>query len=289
MTNANSSTIHDLSYRRYRGERVGRRGAWRALYTQSFRGMFGLGRPFKSKLIPIFVVVLSLLPVLASLMAASSNSALPLRYGQLISAPLLLFVLFVSAQVPEVLSRDQQHHVLALIFTRDVTRTSYAVARYSAIYSAIFLVAIAPLLVLYLGQLGIAADPSIAFRAMGGRLWPIVVFASFAAFALAGISSALAVWTPRRGYATTAIFGTFLLCAAVATGLDSLADVGMRNAELLDPIRAMRTFAMLLFDESNASMRRNPPLALIAYVQLLLGLGVSGFAVLWFRVRRLQA
>lgn len=285
-----TSTIHDLSYRRYHGVRVGPSGAWRALYVQGMRSMFGFGRPFKSKMIPVIVVVLSLLPVMASLtFASASNGAAPLRYGMLIGGAQLLFVLFVSAQVPEVFSRDQQHRVLALIFTRDVTRNAYAFARFAAILTSVFLVAFLPLLILYLGQIGIAADPSIAFDAMGGRIGPVLAQSSLTAFALSGISSAIAVWTPRRGYASIAIFGVFLLLAAVATGMDSLADMGMRSAELLDPIRAMRTMAMLLFKETNASMAANPPFALIVYVQLLLGIGASGLAVLVYRVRRLAA
>lgn len=284
-----TSTIHDLSYRRYHGARVGQSGAWRALYAQGLRSMFGLGRTFKSKLVPVIVVVLSLLPVLASLtFASASKSAAPLRYGMLIGGAQLLFVLFVSAQVPEILSRDQQHKVLALIFTRDVTRNAYALARFAAIFTSVFLVAFLPLLILYLGQMGIAVDPSVAFGEMGGRIGPVLLQSSLTAFALSGISSAIAVWTPRRGYATITIFGVFLLLAAVATGMDALADVEMRSAELLDPIRAMRTMAMLLFKESNASMVANPPFALSTYVLVLLGIGASGLAVLVFRVRRLH-
>ena len=42
------STIHDLGYRRYEGAREGARGAFRALFWQGVRPMFGLGRPIKA-------------------------------------------------------------------------------------------------------------------------------------------------------------------------------------------------------------------------------------------------
>ena len=284
------STIHDLGYRRYSGPRVGASGAWSALYVQSVRTMFGLGRPAKAKAIPVLVIVVTMLPALAMLIAASaSNGQVPPRYGQLIGAQLLMFVLFLAAQVPEVLSRDQQHQLLPLLFTRDVTRLSYAMARFWAIFSAVFMVSLAPMLLLYLGEIGIAKDPSATFTVMGNRIWPVLAQSTLSALAMSGIGAALAVWTPRRAYATAAIFGTFLLLAAIATGLDDLAGVSRRTAELLDPIRAMQTMAMIFFGEQNRGMELNAPPSIGVYVALTLGIGAVGLLVLTWRMRRIRA
>lgn len=250
--------------------------------------MFGVGRPFKSKAIPVGVIVLSMLPALAGLTVASSSAgAIPLRYAQIVGGQLLLFVLFVAAQVPEVLSRDQQHRVLALVFTRDVSRNAYTSARFAAVYLAMLIVALAPLLLLYLGELGIAVDPAAALKTMGHKIWPVLAMASLSALVFSGVSSALASLTPRRAYATTAIFGVFLLLAAVSTGVDELAGWSMRQAELIDPVRTLRTMGMVLFKETNRSTTLNPPLALSVYVAFAFGIGVSGCAILWWRVRRL--
>ncbi len=284
------STIHDLGYRRYSGPRVGASGAWSALYVQSVRTMFGLGRPAKAKAIPVLVIVVTMLPALAMLIAASaSNGQVPPRYGQLIGAQLLMFVLFLAAQVPEVLSRDQQHQLLPLLFTRDVTRLTYAMARFWAIFSAVFIVSLAPMLLLYLGEIGIAKVPSATFRVMGNRIWPVLAQSTLSALAMSGIGAALAVWTPRRAYATAAIFGTFLLLAAIATGLDDLAGVSRRTAELLDPIRAMQTMAMIFFGEKNRGMELNAPPSIGVYVALTLGIGVAGLLTLTWRMRRIRA
>ena len=283
------STIHDLGYRRYTGARVGPSGAWSALYAQAFRAMFGLGRPMKSKVIPIIVIAVTMLPALGTLVAASaSGGQVPIRYGQIIGAQLLLFVLFVSAQVPEVLSRDQQHHLLPLLFTRDVTGVSYALSRFSAMFTAVFIVALAPLLLLYLGEVGIAKDPAATFAVMGNRIWPVLAQSTLSAFAMTGIGVALAVWSPRRAYATAGIFGTFLLLAAISTGLDDLAGVSLRTAELLDPLRAMRTMAMILFGETNRGMELNPPASIGVYIALTLGVGAVGLAVMTWRMQRIR-
>ena len=288
-TSLDGSTIHDLGYRRYSGPRVGASGAWSALYSQSLRAMFGLGRPAKAKVIPTLVLAVTMLPSLAVVTAASaSNGQVPIQYGRLVEGQLFMFVLFLAAQTPEVLSRDQQHRLLPLLFTRDVSRTSYATARFLAIYSAMFIVALAPLLLLYVGQIGIAKDPALAFRTMGDRLWPVLAQATLSALAFTGIGAALAAWTPRRAYATAAIFGTFLLLAAVSSGLDGLAGLGLRSAELLDPLRAMRTMALIFFGETNRAMELTPPPPIGVYVALAIGVGVLGLCVLMLRMRRVR-
>ena len=51
----------DLGYRRYEGRRLGRKGAFLALYMDGVRACFGLGRPARSKVVPVGLLVLALL------------------------------------------------------------------------------------------------------------------------------------------------------------------------------------------------------------------------------------
>ena len=88
------STIHDLGYRRYEGERVGPSGAFIALYTQGVRAMFGLGRPTKAKIVPLLAVGATFLSALGALVGASlTKGQMPVRYGQVVGGQFLLFVL----------------------------------------------------------------------------------------------------------------------------------------------------------------------------------------------------
>lgn len=209
------STIHDLGYRRYEGSRVGSGGAWRALFRQGFRAMFGLGRPAKAKAVAAFVCVASVLPMLGQVSAASlSQGMMQVRLGGFVAPNIILFALFVAAQAPEVLSRDQQHRVLPLILTRDVTRFSYASARFCAILAALFLVALCPLLLYFLGEIGIAADPAKQFSETGWKIFPVLAQAALTSAAIGGMAAALASWTPRRAFATAAIIGVFLVATA---------------------------------------------------------------------------
>jgi ABC-2 type transport system permease protein len=282
------TAIHDLGYRRYDGTRVGARGAWLALYWQGVRTMFGLGRAIKSKLLPAFVLAATLLPALATLAASSASQGMvPVRYGPLITGQLILFVLFVAAQAPELLSRDQQHRVLPLILTREVTRTSYATARWAAMTTALFAVALAPLLLLYVGEIGVAKDPAAAFEKVGTRIGPVFVQAALTAIALSGVGAALAAWTSRRAYATAAIIGVLLTATGIATGLDGLAGVSPRVSEFVDPIHTLRTLGFILFGETTRSMELDPPASVWVYAGALGALGAAGAAILQWRVRRL--
>ena len=57
-----AGSIYDLGYRNYEGKRLGRRYAVLSLYIQSLRGVFGFGRHTSSKIIPIGLTIVALLP-----------------------------------------------------------------------------------------------------------------------------------------------------------------------------------------------------------------------------------
>ena len=284
------SAIHDLGYRRYEGGREGAVSAWRALFWQGFRALFGLGRGAKAKIIPVFAVVVTHLPALAMVAAASASQGMVnVRYGQIVVGSLPLITLFAAAQIPEILSRDQQHRVLPLILTRDITRFSYATARYAALVLALFLVALGPMLLLYIGEIGGAPDPSQVFATMGTRIFPILAQASLTAFAIGGIAASLAAWTPRRAYATAAIIAFFLVTVAISSALNDIAGVPRRITELVNPIGAMETQARLFFGETTRRMERLKPMSLAVHAALMTGIGIVGATVLWLRIRRVNA
>lgn len=281
------STIHDLGYRRYDGAREGARGAFRAVFWQGFRAMFGIGRPLKTKAVPVFVSVVTMLPALASVAASGATGGqLPITYANVIGAQALLFLLFSAAQAPEMLCRDQQHRVLPLMFTRDVTRTHYAIARLLALFTAMFLVALAPLLILYLGEIGVAKDPGATFAAMGGKLGPVLLFATLLAWVMSTVSAFLSSLTSRRAYATAAVIGTFLSTVVISQGLQDLAGMSEATTKMLDPIETLRTTAMQLFGETKRWMELTPPPSVWVHVTELTAIGAVAAAGLLWRVRR---
>jgi ABC-2 type transport system permease protein len=288
MTNPRTATIHDLGYQRYDGPVLGPWSAWMALFTQGLRAMFGLGRTAKAKIVPVFVLGATLLQALSQVaIASASNGQAPIRYGVFFQGALIVYVLFAAAQAPEILSRDQQHHVLPLIFTRSITRTGYTLARFSSLAASVFLMVFSALFLLYIGQIGISSDPAKTFGEMGHQIGPVLAMSCITAALLGGVAGAIAAWTPRRAYATAAIIALFLVLAAVSSGIDDLAGLSPRNAELIDPVRSLRMLCMLMFGEKNRGMETSPPLDIEVYVMCAVGAAIVGASLLHVRVRKL--
>jgi len=292
------STIHDLGYRRYDGPREGWWGAWQALFWQGFRSMFGLGRGLRAKAIPVFVLAMVLLPLLAAVAAAgattgaatdASAGAPALPYGLLIGSQLLLFVLFIAAQVPEVLCRDRQHGVRPLLLTRALAPREYALARLGAVWVAMWLVATVPLLLLYAGELAIAADPAARFAESRSRLGPVLLSGTMTAWVIGSLAAMMASLTARRAFASMLVVGLFLALAAAATGVDDGVAMPAIVREFLDPLRALRTMAMLLFGETTWAMETNPPPSVGVFVVVFIVTGALASLVAMRRLERVDA
>jgi ABC-2 type transport system permease protein len=252
-------SIYDLGYRHYEGARLGRRHAFLALYTASLRQLFGLGRGARSKLIPWGLTAMTFLPAVIALAitavvgtqtsgsfgsggaaggpgvggpgaggpGAGGGSSNPLTsligfsgyYGDVSQ---FLF-LFVAAQAPELLGRDQRFHVLTLYFSRALRRSDYALARFSALTTALFGILVLPQVLLFLGR-GLAADDVAAtLLADLPSLPPVVAQAVVVALLLSSLGLASAAFSPRRAYAAAAIIAAIIvppIVAAVVQGGD---------------------------------------------------------------------
>src|SRR5690348_3254497 len=103
-----SGVIYDIGYQGYDGPRLGRRHAVLALYVHGLRGVFGLGRPAKSRVLPWLVVAIMFIPIVVLIAVMSRTGTQVERYDFYpfqLQAPLAVFL---AAQAPELLSRDQR-------------------------------------------------------------------------------------------------------------------------------------------------------------------------------------
>ncbi len=114
------SAIHDIGYQRYRGRRLGRSYARKALYTHSFRTAFGLGRSGKAKIFPWLAASLFLLIAVIVVAIRSQTGRLVISYIDLPQSASLLVLLFVATAAPELVSRDLRSKVLPLYFSRPI-------------------------------------------------------------------------------------------------------------------------------------------------------------------------
>lgn len=246
-----SGSIYDLGYQHYEGPRLGRSHAIQALWLDGIRACFGIGRPGRAKIVPIGLLVIALVPaVIAVGVEAISNGVVPdpIRYDNYFSTIVQIVILFVAAQAPELVGRDQRYHVLSLYFTRALERLDYALAKLAALVSALLILTLSPQLAIFLGKVMGASDTARALSDNAADLPAIVLSALAAAIVMAGISLAIAAYTPRRAYATAAIFAAFYVAFGVSEAIAHAATgEAARYAILLAPATVIDGVTAWLF------------------------------------------
>jgi ABC-2 type transport system permease protein len=238
---AASGVIHDLGYRRYDGPRLGRAQIIRALTWHSFRSAWGWGRGAKAKIIPILAFIAICLPAFVNAFAVARGNARLFGYDVYTpSLRVIIVIVFLAAQAPELVSRDLRSRVLPLYFSRPLLRGDYPLAKYLALTGALLVLIEIPLLILYAGTIasaksghGVWAETKALIPGLGmGLLWAVL---------LAAIALLLASSTGRRAYATGIVGIAFFLTWTMAElliqaeGGFTATDVGAQLGGLLSP------------------------------------------------------
>ena len=128
----------------------------------------------------------------------------------------------------------------------------------------------APLLLLYIGEIGIAKDPAAAFAQMGVAIWPVLAQSTLSALAMsgdwrgAGRRLRRAEHTRRRRFSAS-----FLLLAAISPVAATIWPACRAHRPSCSiRMRALRTMALLLFGETTRGMELEPPPPMGVYVAL---------------------
>src|ERR1022692_2765518 len=229
---ANGGVIHNIGYRSYEGQRLGRGEIVRALCWHSLRSSFGIGRGVKAKIVPVFMFVIICLPAIIDAAIVALNSAHTRQVSYDTYLPQLrIFVLliFVAVQAPELVSRDLRSHCLPLYFARPIRRIDYPAAKLAALFLACLAMIEIPLLLLYLGTITQVHGGS-AIWSQTRALIPGLVLGVAWALVLAGLGLLLASLSGRRAYATGAIAIFFFLGLTLATLLTQVGENGLGAA-----------------------------------------------------------
>ena len=293
-----TGSIYDLGYRRYDGPRLGRRHAVIALFRHSVRSVFGLGRGGRAKILPFICIGLPALiaAILVGVRALAGRAGfenLTLVPGHDGLYPLIgVFpVLFVAAQAPELLGRDQRYRTLTLYFSRALHRPDYAIGKLLALSVGVGAIVLVPHLIVTIGSILLNADTA---KGIGDELrrMPAVLGSSLVISVVsAAVALAIASLTARRSYATAAIFGVFIIpgiVVAVVIGLELgslshwiiLIDVG----SLLDGANG---WFFGVSPSNEAVFQSDVPTGVMTVAAIVIGLAATAFLIV--RYQRIAA
>jgi len=200
---------------------LGRAQITRALFVESAKGAYGLGRPARSKITPMLILAAMCLPALIIAVIAGVTQAdeLPANYTSYIFSTQMLVMIYVAAQAPASVSRDLRFRVMSLYLSRPLERIDYVVAKFAAMATALFLLMAVPLTILLAGaalaKLPISEQLPDYFRSLAG--------AALVAIVLAAIGLVIAALTPRRGLGVAAIIAVLAIVSGVQTAVQAIA------------------------------------------------------------------
>lgn len=208
--------ILDRGYRRYEGERRGRRAAIKSLALQTMQRSLGIRRSFWAKVFPTLAIFIAYVPAIVFVglsvllkdqldqaILRGNREILPTygAYYGFVWAAILVFVAFVA---PEVLCTDRRNGLLGLYLASPLNRDTYLVSKALAVTGAISLVTLGPPLLYLLGLTlnGRGPDGFDGFLLMLGRT---LLAGACVALLHVSLSFAVAATTTRRAAASAAI------------------------------------------------------------------------------------
>ncbi len=252
LTSARTGVIHDIGYQRYQGPRLGRDYALRSLYTYSLRSAFGLGRSFKSKIVPMTLGAFFIGPALLFTVLRSQGLE-TVTYIEFPAALTIPSVIFLALVAPELVSRDLRDRTLPLYFSRPLSRTCYALAKAAALFSALMLLLSLALLIMYLGAVFSVEGGLTGVLDETGDFLQGLLNAAILTAVPTSLSILIASLSGRRVLASGMVVALFMITAPVSTLLQEAAGSEdlQRLAGLLDPLTLTSGVTAWLFDVEN--------------------------------------
>ncbi|ANW19308.1 ABC transporter permease [Streptomyces clavuligerus] len=282
-----ATRIHNIGYRDYEGRRLGRSYARRSLFAQSLRGAYGLGRSAKSKVMPMTLAAIMVLPaaIVVAVAVATEAKALPIEYTGYAMALQPVIWLYLASQAPQSVSRDLRFRTVPLYFSRPIERVDYVAAKYGAMVSALLIFTTVPLIVLYLGALLAKMDFADQTAGFGQGLVGVVLLSLL----FGGIGLVLAALTPRRGFGVAAIIATLVTTSMAVSVVQLIADSSGSTAAiqwlgLFSPSSLISGFQDVFLGASSDIRGAEPSTAVgLLYLLVILGLSAGSYAALMRR------
>lgn len=222
-TPAPRGEIFERGYRHYEGPREGRAHAIRALIVYSIKRGLGIKKRWTAKIIPFTLTAAAFVPVVIIIgVRALLGSAVDwFNYASLYAALSIVLLLFAAVAAPEMLCDDRHEHVLQLYFSRALTRVDYLVAKVSALGILMGAIALAPALLLFVGNTLLASGPLSYLAHHVGDLGRVVAIGTLFSVFYAALGLVVASYTERKGVAAAIYVGGMLVVSGIVGAIFS--------------------------------------------------------------------
>jgi ABC-2 type transport system permease protein len=277
--------IYDRGYQHYDGPRLGRRHAFWALSRYSMKRALGIKKGWTSKVVPILLYVAVALVVVIPLgVEAFIPSASVLEYWDFFGFIFLIQGIFVATIAPEMLCGDRRENVLALYFSRAITRLDYLLAKLVAASILTLTISLVPAAVYWLGRQFLDDNPMTAIKDHADDLGRIVVCGVLIAAYLGALGLAVSSFTGRKSIAVAIIIVGFVISTSLAYALAAAIESdSTRYFALLSPLDTIETLSYRLFEQPLVEDEFGEALSLWETVAGIVGIIAVCLGVMYWR------
>ena len=183
----------------------------------------GLGRGARSKILPILMVLVSIVPaaviiVIATITGEFGLTGRPVELGDYFPIITALLLILTGILAPGLLVSDRTENVLSLYLVRPMGIMDYLAGRWLAFFVMTTVIVLSGPLLLLLGYILLSDNAAQEFRD-NWLDFPKIFVASMAMGALlTSLPMGVAAFTPRRVYAAAVVIGG-VLALSVAVGI----------------------------------------------------------------------
>jgi hypothetical protein len=192
---------------------------------------------------------------------------------------------FVATIAPEMLCGDRRENVLALYFSRAISRLDYVLSKLAATAILTMTMSVVPVVFLWLFRQLLADKPLHALTTNIDDLGKVVLVGTLIALYLGCGGLVISSFTGRKSIATAIIFVGYAVLEGFTNGL--LEAVSANRTKdifaLLSPARLLGELAEKLFGTYNAQDSGHPGFSAGVYAAAAIGIIVIGIIIMVWR------
>ena len=262
MESRPSGQLFDIGYQRYDGPRQGRNRARLALFVSGVRQSLGLGRGGRSKILPVLMVLVSVVPAAVILVIAAISGGIidrPVELGDYFPINTLLLMIVAAILAPGLIVPDRTENVLSLYLVRPMGVFDYLAGRWLAFFLVTTVIILSGPLLLLAGYILLSENAAQEFRDNWLDFPRVLIAAAAMGAFITSIPMAVAAFTPRRVYAAAVVIGGVLVLSTAVGVLTEPIDFDGSSFETIEerPITDEELAAAEQFLDATRSMPDN--------------------------------